>query len=165
LSGEGIFRHLAASKEGGNVTLELALALPFLLLVLAGTVDLGFLFWEKQVLITASREGARAAARAAVTGAAEKSSSQVQQVAQDYLDRFHLKVPGGANLSLSLGNNFFYTWDLAANPRQVRVELRNISVPLLLLPQARALYHGESGAVVNLSAATTMAAEWSTPPP
>jgi Flp pilus assembly protein TadG len=43
-----------ARGQGGTVILELA-----------GTVDLGFLFWEKQVLITASREGARASAAGA----------------------------------------------------------------------------------------------------
>ena len=151
--------------EGGNVILELALALPVLLLVLAGIVDLGFLFWEKQVLVTASREGARAAARASVSGAAENSRTQVQQVVQGYLDRYRLKVPGGDALSLSLNSNFYYTWNLAASPVQVAVELRNIQVQLLLLPNIQVLLGGSGGSTFNLRAATTMAAEWATPPP
>lgn len=152
--------------QGGNVILELALALPPLLLLLAGIADLGFLFWEKQVLVTASREGARAAARAGASGAAENSRSQVQQVVQDYLDRCRLKVPGGGSLTLTLNSNFFYTWDLGASPAQVAVELRNIPVRLLLLPNALALFGGGGGgSSFNLGAKTTMAAEWSTPPP
>jgi len=156
-------------NQSGNVILELALALPFLLLMLAGIVDLGFLFWEKQVLVTASREGARAAARASVSGAAANSLSQVQQVVQGYLDHYHLKVPGGGSLSLSLNSNFFYTWNLSASPGQVAVELRNIPVKLLLLPNVLALFGGGGGggggsSSFNLGARTAMAAEWSTPP-
>ncbi len=151
--------------EGGNVILELALALPVLLLMLAGIVDLGFQLWEKQVLVTASREGARAAARAQVSGAAANSRAQVQQVVQSYLDRYRLKVPGGSALSLSLDSNFVCTWTLGASPLQVAVELRLIPVQLLLLPNILALFEGGGGSTFNLRAATTMAAEWATPPP
>ena len=35
--------------------MEMAIALPLMLLVIAGVVDLGFLFWEKEVLTNAAR--------------------------------------------------------------------------------------------------------------
>ncbi len=57
-------------REQGNVAVELALAMPLLLLIIAGVVDLGLLFWEKHVLTNATREGARAAIKAVDTGTA-----------------------------------------------------------------------------------------------
>ena len=44
--------------ETGNVVVELALGPPLLLLMLAGIVDLGTLYWKKQILTTAAGEGA-----------------------------------------------------------------------------------------------------------
>jgi Flp pilus assembly protein TadG len=54
-------QHRYRSARGAELV-ELALALPFLLLVLAGIVDVGFLFKDYQVLTNAAREGARVAA-------------------------------------------------------------------------------------------------------
>ena len=48
------------SPERGAVIVEFAILLPFLLSILVGTVEFGLLFYNKQVLTNASREGARA---------------------------------------------------------------------------------------------------------
>jgi Flp pilus assembly protein TadG len=51
------------SKKGaerGAALVELAIVLPFLLALLAGIVEFGLLFYNKQVITNASREGARA---------------------------------------------------------------------------------------------------------
>ncbi|MBM4274808.1 MAG: pilus assembly protein [Deltaproteobacteria bacterium] len=142
----------------------MAIAFPFLLLVVAGVVDLGMLYWEKQVITNASREGARAAAKAGISGAAAQTVAQVRQMVQDYVDNFNLKDAAGAPLVLTTGTNFFYQWDLSSNPPKLWVELKDIPVRLVLLPAIMPFYGGGLGSVVNLNAKTTMAAEWSNPP-
>jgi Flp pilus assembly protein TadG len=143
----------------------MAIAFPFLLLVVAGIVDLGMLYWEKQVITNAAREGARAAAKAASGGAAAQTVSQVRQLVQDYVDNYHLKDAGGNPLVLTTGTNFFYQWDISSTPAKLWVELKDIPVKLVLLPAIMPFYGGGLGSVINMNAKTTMAAEWSTPPP
>lgn len=50
-------------RENGQSLVETALVLPFLLLLLAGIIDLGFAFHGFIVLANASREGARYASK------------------------------------------------------------------------------------------------------
>jgi len=150
----------------GNAIVELALVLPFLLLVIAGIVDLGLLYWEKHIITNATREGARAAARAATAGQPEqKTVSAVKDVVQIYLDRFHLKGADDTPITLTKNGNFFYTWDTAVSPPVLTVELKDIPVKMLLLPNIQSLLGGvvDSGPVM-LKARTIMAAEWTTPP-
>ncbi len=47
--------------ERGAALVEFALALPLLLVVLAGIVDFGFVFQRYEVITNAAREGARLA--------------------------------------------------------------------------------------------------------
>ncbi len=160
---------LKSRREQGNVAVELALAMPLLLLIIAGVVDLGMLFWEKHVLTNATREGARAAIRAEDTGTAvtaEKTQSQIQQVVQDYLDNFAIKNLDGSNLVLS-GGTFDYKWIDTASGKVLTVELKQIPYKMMLLPNTRALFGYTRTAgddAFYLNAQTSMAAEWTTPP-
>jgi hypothetical protein len=150
---------------GGNVVVELALVLPFLLLAVAGIVDLGLLYWEKHVITNASREGARAGARAGTGGVADQRVSQVRQIVQAYLDRFHLKAPDGSAMVLAPNVTFFYTWDTTVSPPVLTVELKDIPVKMMLLPNIQELMGGGWGTnPVLLGARITMFAEWATPP-
>jgi len=155
------------------VAVELAIALPLLLLIMAGVLDLGMLFWEQQVLTNASREGARAAARAVTAspgatnfGQADRTVSQIRTVVQNYLDNYNVKDSSGNNVTLTTGVNFFYTWNLAATPApQLTVELRNIPMKLMLLPDIGPMFPGTPlSNVINLNAQTTLAAEWTSAP-
>jgi len=150
--------------DQGVALIEMAIALPFLLLVVAGIVDLGMLYWEKQIITHATREGARAAAKAGASGAADQTVSQVRQLVQDYLTKFNLKDANGNPLVLASGTNFFYQWDASSNPPKLWVELKNIPLKPMLLPAIIPYYGSGWGGVINLDAKTTMAAEWSTPP-
>lgn len=154
-------------KQRGNVTLELALAMPVFLLLVAGVFDLGFLYWEKQVLTNAAREGARAASKAAANsgGTPEKTISQVRQVVQTYLDNFALKNLDGSHLVLD-SSRFSYTWTTTPTGTVLTIRLNRIPCQLLLLPKAKALVGDSSpgGEVIYLSAETSMAAEWTAPP-
>jgi Flp pilus assembly protein TadG len=159
-------------REAGNVTVELGLALPLLLLMLGGTLDLGMLFWEKQVLTNATREGARAAAKAVDHGGvvvADKTQSQVRQVVQGYLDRYHLKDLNGQRLILT-GSMCTYTWSPSSSGMLVTVALNQIPYRMMLLPNVRSWFGtprqpGDSHFYLN--AVSTMAAEWpaTSPPP
>jgi hypothetical protein len=75
-------------RDQGNITIEMALAMPVFLLLVAGVLDLGMLFWEKHVITNAAREGARAAAKAVDTGTAvtaDLTQTQVKQVVHLFL--------------------------------------------------------------------------------
>lgn len=56
LSGRGP----AASGERGAAALEFALVLPILVLLVCGLIEFGLIFYSKQMITNASREGARA---------------------------------------------------------------------------------------------------------
>jgi hypothetical protein len=146
--------------EQGNVIIELALLLPVLLLLVGGIVDLAMLFWEKQILTNATREGARAAARADNNGVGELGDTEVMAIVQNYLTKFNLKNDQGTPLTLVLNTNFFITRDLTVTPKRLWVELKNIPAKMLLL----ASWIG-GASTINLSAKTTIAAEWTTPHP
>jgi len=158
---------LANQGERGSLTVELAILLPLLLLIVAAIIDLGLLFWEQAVLTNAAREGARAATKAADQGfgaAAELTQTQVRQVVQNYLANFALKDPSGQNLVLD-GSNFSYTWTATGSSINLTVVLNQVPHRLMLLPTARSIFGGSGGdGLVYLSSRTTMAAEWTTPP-
>jgi hypothetical protein len=81
-------------------------------------------------------------------------------IVQNYLTKFNLKDDQGAPLTLVLNTNFFVTRDLTVTPRKLGVELKNIPAKMLLL----ASWIG-GASTINLSAKTTIAAEWTTPHP
>jgi len=151
----------------------MAIALPLLLLIVAGILDLGMLFWEKQVLTNATREGARAAAKAVATGPSypngryDKTKAQIMtDVVQAYLTKFNIKNAAGQPITLTLGGNFSYTVDATVTPNRLTIQLTGIPVNLMLLPKVQKLFSG--GTVpdtINLDARTTLAAEWTTAPP
>lgn len=158
-------------RETGNVTLELALILPLLLLILGGALDLGMLFWEKQVLTNATREGARAAIKAVddtSTVRPAKTQSQVRQIVQNYLTQHRIKDADGQLLVLSDGQ-FSYTWQYTASGTLVTIALQQIPYRMMLLPNFRSFfgYTRQPGdQTFFLQARTVMAAEWhvSVPP-
>jgi hypothetical protein len=147
----------------------MALILPLFLFFMGGVIDLSFLFWEKHVITTATREGARAAAKAVDTGtavAAQMSQSQVRQVVQNYLDHFNLKNLDGSPIVLGSGN-FSYTWTNTGAGLALDVSLTRIPYKMMLLPNFRTFFGGTKtpgDEAFYLSAQTSMAAEWSTPP-
>lgn len=65
------------SRERGTAVVEFSLIIPILLAFLMGTIEFGLLFYNKQVLTNASREGARA-------GIAKLTASEVETIVNDY---------------------------------------------------------------------------------
>ncbi|MEW6387494.1 MAG: TadE/TadG family type IV pilus assembly protein [Thermodesulfobacteriota bacterium] len=164
----GLIRPSRTKGEAGNIILELALTLPLFLLLIGGGLDLGMLYWNKHILTNAAREGARAAVRANAdgTGRPEKTTSQVQQVVQDYLDKFNYKDIDGSRLVLN-SSRFSYTWTPDGTGYLVSVALNQIPYKMMLLPDAQAVLPGGgwvADPIMNLHSMNTMSAEWSSPP-
>jgi Flp pilus assembly protein TadG len=78
--------------QNGAATVEFAIILPMLVLLILGTIEFGLMFYNKQILTNASRE----AARAAITGI---TVSEVKQIVLDYCNGRLLKLDGFINLS------------------------------------------------------------------
>lgn len=64
-------------NQKGVASVELAIVLPLLLLLIFGTIEFGLLFYNKQVITNASREGVRA-------GIAYAGTTVVRQIVRDY---------------------------------------------------------------------------------
>ena len=156
-------------RQRGSIVVEMAMVLPLFLFLMGGIIDMGFLFWEKHVITNATREGARAAAKAMDTGTAvlaQMTQSQVQQVVQNYLDQFNLKNLDGSAFVLN-SSNFSYTWTNTGSGLALDVALNQVPYKMMLLPNFSTFFGGtrtpgDEG--FYLSAQTSMAAEWSTPP-
>ena len=63
--------------QKGVAAVEFAIVLPFLVLLVFGTIEFGVLFYNKQVITNASREGARVG----ITGASEVT---IKNIVNDY---------------------------------------------------------------------------------
>ncbi len=59
-------RRMIIRREKGVAALEFAIVLPFLVLLAIGICEFGIMFYNKQVITNASREGARAGTTRAV---------------------------------------------------------------------------------------------------
>ena len=72
-------------KQHGASAVEFAILLPFLVLLVFGMIDFGFLMYNQQVLTNASREGARAAIVGTCTyRLANTTDAQIRQIVTDY---------------------------------------------------------------------------------
>jgi hypothetical protein len=155
-------------REKGSITMEMALAMPVLLFLIARVIDLSMLFWAKQVVTNATREGARAAAKAGNYGMADTADltiSDVKAKVQDYLRQFGIENQDGTNITLDDSN---FEYDLGTQPdRVLTVKLKDIPYKMMLIPNIKTLF-GESRSsgddVFYLSAETSMMAQWTTPP-
>jgi hypothetical protein len=65
------------NPERGAIIVEFALVLPLLLVLLFGIIEFGLLFYNKQVLTNACREGARA-------GIAQSVDSEITSIVEGY---------------------------------------------------------------------------------
>jgi len=68
-------------SEGGVAAVEFALVLPLLLIVIIGTIDFGFMVYDKAMITNAAREGARAGI---VLRNPRLSKAEIETVATNY---------------------------------------------------------------------------------
>ena len=77
--------------QKGVAVLEFSIILPFLVLLVFGTIDFGVMFYNKQVITNASREGARAG----ITGI---GNTEVKQIVWDYCNSKLINLNGSNDL-------------------------------------------------------------------
>lgn len=102
------------NAQRGAILVEFAVALPFLLVLLMGVTEFGLLFYNKQVLTNASREGARAG----IAYTSDSISDIVDNYCQSRLINFGssptvvTNVSGGgtypADLNVSVSYNYTF---------------------------------------------------------
>lgn len=133
----GVFNQ--QGKEHGAALVEFAIVLPLLLILLLGMSEFGLLFYNKQVLTNASREGARA-------GITRADSVTIKALVDNYcLDRLITFDSAASVTTTTAGVGGDYGEDLSVSVGYTYTFL----VPALL----------GFGTTMNLSAKTVMKME------
>ena len=83
-------RRFVRRADSGQATIEFALAIPVLLLVVLGTFDVARAVWQENTLAFAAREGAR---YAIVRGSVCPCTPVVQADVATYVQRYTIGVP------------------------------------------------------------------------
>jgi Flp pilus assembly protein TadG len=76
-------RALATRKARGSALVEFAVLLPVLVAIVCGTIDWGYYFFVREVIVNASREGARVGTLQFDAG--EDSRAEAEAAARAYL--------------------------------------------------------------------------------
>ena len=80
----------------GVAAVELAICLPILILLVCGSIEFGIMFYNRQVITNASREGVRA-------GIVEGTKiADIKQIVEDYCDGKLINLNGSNTLQPSL---------------------------------------------------------------
>ncbi|WP_419661471.1 putative TadE family protein [Desulfosarcina variabilis str. Montpellier] len=149
-------RILFTKKEDGGALVEFAILLPILLLILGGIIDFGALYYNKQVLTNASREGARMGIVRQLDGDGNKiivQESDIQETVGAYCDDHYLlrfAEDAGPIVSAPGVSTISYPSTLTVTVTYTHTFLLS---PLLNL------FGGEFGQTINLSAETVMRME------
>ena len=144
-----IRRRRVGSQRGAQL-IEFALVLPILLFVLAGILDMGFLFKDYQVVTNAAREGARLAALPGF------SASQVTTRVNNYLAAGG--VQGAATTAV---DNVSIVTDTATG-RSINAVRVTVEIPhsyLILGPIAQLVCGASAPGALTLRAVATMRVE------
>ncbi len=89
-------------SEKGTAIVEMALVLPLLLILVFGIVEFGVMFYDRQVITNASREGARAGIVQALT---RPTPGEIATVVQTYCTGRLFNLGGTPNLTISVTTN------------------------------------------------------------
>jgi Flp pilus assembly protein TadG len=141
--------------EHGGALVEFAIVMPLLLLLVGGLVDFGILYYNKQVLTNASREGARAGIVYELDGEGNKiviTEVDVQQIVQTYCSG-KLWTFGGSSLPTATASgvgSLIYPADLT-----VTVSFTHTFLFSSLLN----IFGGDLGPTLDISAETVMRME------
>jgi Flp pilus assembly protein TadG len=137
------------SAESGAELIELAIALPLLLLVTAGIVDLGILFQHYEVVTNAAREGAR------VGVLADFTTTDVQNRVTAYL------AASGLTASAPAPTVTYSAVPIGAAGLSISVVKVVVQYPhqFVFLGPAAQLVGGKSLANITLAASATMRRE------
>jgi Flp pilus assembly protein TadG len=142
--------------QKGGALIEFAIVLPLLMLLVGGIVDFGILFYNKQVLTNASREGARAGIVYQIDGAGNKiilTESDIQGIVERYCEDKKLWTFGGSSLPTTTAPRV----DSLTYPSDLTVTVSfNYT---FLLSSVLNLFGGSFGPTLDISAVTVMRME------
>jgi Flp pilus assembly protein TadG len=139
-------------NQKGQALVEFALVLPLLVMILAGLVDFGFLFYNKQVIANASREGARAGIVYLLNTDGTKKIPDIDAVVQKYCENKRLITFGASS-----GPTTTFT-DTSLNYDSDMTVTVNFTYTFLL-SGALNIFGGNFGPTLDISATTTMKME------
>ena len=152
---QGQLKMDAMKSRRGGALIEFVLVLPILLLLVGGLVDFGILFYNKQVITNASREGARAGI------VYETDSSTNEKVVIEESDIQAIVLNYCHNKLWNMGGNTIHInaadIDSMKYPDDLTVTVSINGYELLLAPLLN-LFGGNFGNL-NLSASTVMRLE------
>jgi Flp pilus assembly protein TadG len=160
---------ICIGNENGGSLVEFALVLPLLLILVGGIVDFSILFYNKQVLANACREGARAGIVNVKDSSNNKitvSENDVALVVMNYLEgdggeslERLWNVAGNATITVTARNalNAGITVDNLNYPDDLKVTITLSDYSLLLAPLLNIL--GASLGDMDLSAYSIMKME------
>ncbi len=91
-----------SGDERGSSIVEMAIVLPLLLMLVFGIVEFGVMFYDRQVITNASREGARAGIVQALT---RPTPGDITTIVQTYCAGRLFNLGGTPNLTISVTTN------------------------------------------------------------
>lgn len=141
-------------SQGGQAIIEFALVLPILLLILGGIIELGILFYNKQVLTNASREGARAGIAYVLNTTGNKiPPKSIQETVRVYC----------TNRLITFGELVQPIVDPVETPESLKYPddlIVSVSYPYeMMLSKLLNLFGADMGPTINLQAKTVMQME------
>jgi Flp pilus assembly protein TadG len=149
--------------ERGAALVEFALALPLLLVIIAGIVDFGFLFQRYEVVTNAAREGARLGSLPSYNGNTTLIRTHVRNYIQQGLalsgTALNNRVPNSAAGVNIVNTTLSYT--VGGNTYQVPAVTVTVTYnhPFLLLGPVLGLIGGNWGSSMNIVAVSQMRLE------
>lgn len=142
--------------EQGGALVEFAIVMPLLMLILGGIIDFGALYYNKQVLTNASREGARSGVVRQLDADGNKiiiQESDIQTTVENYCDNHRLLEFGEITAPMVSATGV----STMAYPNDLTVTVTYTHT--FLLSSLLNLFGGEFGPTINLSATTVMIME------
>ena len=142
--------------QNGGALIEFAIVLPIILLLLGGIIDFGILFYNKQVLTNASREGARAGIVYQTDSFGNKISlteNMIQEIVENYCNDKRLWTFGGTSLPETTATDVH----LLAYPEDLTVTVT--FTYSFLLSSVLNIFGGNFGENLEISAVTVMKME------
>ena len=161
-------------SERGVSALEFALVLPVLLLITFVIIEYGIIFYDKVVLINASREGARAGIVYATNSSgtyAPVTATAIRTVVKNYANGLLINLGGttknlaDSNITVSCKVGTSTTWTNGICPTDqddmtLRVQVQ-YTYNFLIVPDLSAMTGGAISGTIPMSAETAMRMEFS----
>ena len=138
------------NQTGGSL-IEFVIIAPLLLVILFGIIEFGILIYDKAMITSASREGARAGI--VFRHPTRVTNAEIETVIRNYCEAHLISFGAGTGLTIPPPSR---TGNAAGDTLTVTV---NYQFRFLVFSNVLALVGGNMGSLINLSAITVMRLE------